>query len=89
VVGAALDRDRLAETNRLFRHELYHMRLAFAVAASAAASSDRQADLAKVKKANNTYQKMYDDQTQHGCKPSQSSWEQKIDADNLNLDKPQ
>jgi hypothetical protein len=88
VLGAALDRDRVAETNRLFRHELYHMRLAYAVAASAVPSGDRQADLAKVKRANNVYQKLYDDQTNHGCNPSQSAWEQKIDAGNLNLDKP-
>ena len=88
VIGAGLDSWRLAETNRLFRHELYHMRLAYAVAASAAPSGDRRADLARVTKANNVYQKMYDDQTAHGCGPSQSSWEQKIDAGNLNLDKP-
>jgi hypothetical protein len=89
VLGANLDSGRVAETNRLFRHELYHMRLAHAVAASAAPSSDRQADLKRVKKANNVYQKMYDRQTKHGCNQgSQSSWEQKIDAGNLNLDKP-
>jgi Domain of unknown function (DUF4157) len=88
VVGAALDRDRVAGTDRLFRHELYHMRLAYAVAASAKPSSDRRADLAKVKRANNVYQGMYDDQTDHGCKLSQSSWEQKIDAGNLDLDSP-
>jgi hypothetical protein len=31
---------------------------------------------------------MYGSQTDHGCKLSQSSWEQKIDAGNLNLDHP-
>jgi hypothetical protein len=89
VLGPGLDSGRVAETNRLFRHELYHMRLAYAVAVSAAPSSDRKADLKRVKKANNVYQKMYDRQTKHGCNQgSQSSWEQKIDAGNLNLDKP-
>jgi hypothetical protein len=85
VLGAECDRVAQLESARLLRHEQLHFDIACVLAkkANAALSAGTITDASKAKDAAtskaNTAGKNYDDETAHGCKPTeQKTWETNV-----------
>jgi hypothetical protein len=89
-LGSSLDSDRKNDSLRLFKHEVYHFKLAFSLAVLGNNQIDggrnSQAVLRKVTTASDHYTALYDKETNHGCEPAQSAWEQRIDSSAFDID---
>lgn len=92
VYGPTLDADRMNDSLRLCKHEVYHLRLAFQLAvignSQIAGGQNPRKVKNKVVAASKFYTALYDKQTNHGCLGTQSSWEQRIDSGTFAIDKP-
>lgn len=82
VLGTECDRVAVLESARLLRHEQLHFDLACAMAdkgnaaLAATPAPNAQTILRAVRTKANSQTKSYDDQSEHGCKPSeQATWE--------------
>ncbi|HMN20305.1 MAG TPA: DUF4157 domain-containing protein [Ottowia sp.] len=85
VVGADCNATRLAESARLLNHEQWHFKLTCEMAKKAnamlATTPDFDALLAAARRTLNAQQRLYDNQTNHGCNAgAQSRWQADISA---------